>query len=60
MMSLTCTAVAEAALVATTASADDTGAERLLYVAGWLTTATDLAHQANFIASFGAEIDVLL
>ena len=60
MMSLACTAVAQAALVATTASADDTGAELLVYVAGWLTTATDLVHQANHLASFGAEIDVLL
>jgi len=60
MMDFACTAVAWAALVATTASADETAAEQLLLVAGWLTTATDLVHQAVFLAAVGSEIDVLL
>jgi hypothetical protein len=59
-MSLACTAVAQAALIAPTASLDDTEQWRLVYVAGWLTTATDLAHQANYLAQFTAELDVLL
>lgn len=60
MLSLACTAVGQAALVAGTASMDDTEPWRLLFVSGWLTTATDLVHQANLIESFSAELDVLL
>jgi hypothetical protein len=60
MLSLACTAVAQAALVAGTASLDDTEAWRLMFVSGWHTTAVDLAHQAHFIEAFGRELDVLL
>ena len=60
MMNLACTAVAQAALVAATASLDDTEQWRLMFVSGWLTTATDLAHQANLMESFSRELDVLL
>jgi hypothetical protein len=42
MNTLACTAVAEAALSAGTASLDDEAAWPLLLVAGWLTTAADL------------------
>jgi hypothetical protein len=42
MNTLACHAVAQAALSATTASLDTEAAEPLLFVAGWLTTATDL------------------
>lgn len=42
MNTLTCRAVAQAALSATTASLDVEAAEPLLLVAGWLTTAADL------------------
>src|SRR3712207_6432542 len=42
MLTLACSAVARGGMVATTASLDDTDAEALVFVAGWLTTATDL------------------
>ncbi len=46
MNAMACRAVAQAALVATTASLDDEGAWPLLQVAGWLTTAADLMVEA--------------
>ena len=45
---------------ATTATLDESTADQLMYVAGWLTTAVDLAHQATLIAELGASLDVLL
>ena len=42
METLACRAVTQAGLVAVTASLDDHSPERLLFVAGWLTTAADL------------------
>ncbi|SFT97327.1 hypothetical protein SAMN05660657_04340 [Geodermatophilus amargosae] len=42
MNPLACRAVAQAGLVAVTASADDEQSWPLLLVAGWLTTASDL------------------
>jgi hypothetical protein len=47
-------------MVAATASLDDTSAEALMFVAGWLTTATDLTHQAMLIRDLGSTLDVLL
>jgi hypothetical protein len=60
MMTLACSAVAQAGLAAVTASLDDTSPESLMFVAGWLTTATDLTHQAMLIRDLGATLDVLL
>jgi hypothetical protein len=60
MLTLACTAVARAGMVATTASLDDTSAEALMFVAGWLTTAADLTHQAMLIRDLGASFDVLI
>jgi len=45
---------------ATTASLDESSADQLVYVAGWLTTAVDLAHQATLIAGLSSSLDVLL
>ena len=45
---------------ATTASLDVSSADELMYVAGWLTTAVDLTHQATLIADLGSSLDVLL
>ncbi len=42
MNTLACRAVAQAGMVAATASADEERAWPLLLVAGWLTTATEL------------------
>ncbi|MGY1754997.1 hypothetical protein [Blastococcus sp. SYSU D01042] len=47
MNTMACRAVAQAALVATTASLDDEGPWPLLQVAGWLTTAADLVVEAG-------------
>jgi hypothetical protein len=44
---MACRAVAQASLVATTASLDDEQPWPLLLVAGWLTTAADLTLQAT-------------
>jgi hypothetical protein len=60
MMTLACSAVARAGMAAATASLDDTSAEALMFVAGWLTTATDLAHQAMLIRDLGSTFDVLI
>ena len=60
MMTLACSAVARAGMVATTASLDDTSAEALMFVAGWLTTAADLTHQAMLIRDLGSTFDVLI
>ena len=60
MMTLACSAVARAGMSATTASLDKSSADELMFVAGWLTTAVDLAHQATLIAELGASLDVLL
>jgi hypothetical protein len=60
METLACRAVAQAGLVAVTASLDDTTPERLMFVAGWLTTATDLMLQAVLLREVGAGLDVLL
>jgi hypothetical protein len=47
MRNMACRAVAQASLVATTASLDDEQPWPLLLVAGWLTTAADLVQQAE-------------
>ena len=47
MRNMACRAVAQASLVATTASLDDEEPWPLLLVAGWLTTAADLMAQAG-------------
>lgn len=60
MMTLACTAVARAGQSATTASLDESMADQLMFVAGWITTAVDLAHQATLIAELGSSFDVLL
>jgi len=60
MLTLACSAVAQAGTVAATASLDDTSADALMYVAGWLTTAADLTHQAMLIRDLGATFDVLI
>jgi hypothetical protein len=60
MLTLACSAVAQAGTVATTASLDDTSAEALMYVAGWLTTAADLTSQAMLIRDLGSTFDVLI
>ena len=60
MMTLACSAVARAGVSATTASLDESSADQLMFVAGWLTTAVDLTHQATLIAELGSSLDVLL
>lgn len=60
MLTLACSAVAQAGTVATTASLDDTSAEALMFVAGWLTTAADLTSQAMLIRDLGSTFDVLI
>ena len=60
MRNMACRAVAQASLVATTASLDDEQAWPLLLVAGWLTTAADLTHQAMLMRELGSTFDVLL
>jgi hypothetical protein len=60
MMTLACSAVARAGLSSTTASLDESSADELMFVAGWLTTAVDLTHQATLIAQLGSSLDVLL
>lgn len=47
MNSIACRAVAQAGLVAATASLDSEGEWPLLQVAGWLTTAADLMVEAG-------------
>jgi hypothetical protein len=47
-------------MAAATASLDDTSAEALMFVSGWLTTATDLTHQAMLIRELGSTFDVLI
>ena len=59
METLACRAVAQAGLVAVTASLDDHSPERLLFVAGWLTTAADLVLQSAPV-ELGSVLDVLL
>ncbi len=49
MNNIACRAVAQAGLVAATASLDTEGAWPLLQVAGWLTTATDLMLEAGSV-----------
>jgi hypothetical protein len=51
MNTMACRAVAQAGLSAATASADDEGAWSLLLVAGWLTTAADLALEQTLLDS---------
>jgi hypothetical protein len=60
MLTLACTAVAQAGSSAATASLDEASADELLFVAGWLTTAADLTHQAMLIRDLGASFDVLI
>ncbi len=60
MLTLACSAIGQAGTAAATASLDDTSAGALLFVAGWLTTATDLTHQAMLIRDLGSTLDVLL
>ena len=59
METLACRAVAEAGFMAVTASLDDHSPERLLFVAGWLTTAADLMLQSALV-QVGSDLDVLL
>ena len=47
MRNMACRAVAQAWLVATTASLENEHPWTLLLVAGWLTTAADLVQQAD-------------
>jgi hypothetical protein len=56
---MACRAVAQAGLVAVTASLDDHSPERLLFVAGWLTTAADLVLPSAPL-ELGSGLDVLL
>ncbi len=49
MNTMACRAVAQAALSAGTASADDEMEWPLLLVAGWLTTAADLMLEARYL-----------
>jgi hypothetical protein len=60
MLTLACSAVAQAGTAATTASLDDTSADALLFVAGWLTTAADLTHHGMLIRDLGSTFDVRL
>ena len=60
MLTLACSAVAQAGMAAATASLDDSSADSLLFVAGWLTTAADLTHQAMLIRDLGSSFDVLI
>jgi hypothetical protein len=53
---LSCDAVAQASLTAATASLDGESAERLLYVAGWLTTGVD----QMLLAVESAELELML
>ncbi|WP_199522309.1 hypothetical protein [Geodermatophilus marinus] len=53
MRTIACRAVAQAGLVAATASLDDEQPWPLLLVAGWLTTAADLVLQADAAAAVG-------
>ena len=50
MNTMACRAVTQAGLAAATASLDDEAAWPLLLVAGWLTTAADLMHEAELAA----------
>jgi hypothetical protein len=59
METLACRAVTQAALAAVTASLDDHSPERLLFVAGWLTTAADVMLQSALM-QVGSDLDVLL
>ena len=47
MTSLACRAVGQAAIVAVTASLDGENPDRLLLVAGWLSTAAELVREAE-------------
>ena len=60
MLTLACSAVAQAGTAAATASLDDDSADALMFVAGWLTTASDLTHQAMLIRDLGSAFDVLI
>lgn len=60
METLACRAVAQAGLAAVTASLEESSAEQLLFVAGWLTTAVDLMLQAALLREVGPTLDVLL
>ncbi|MGY1845468.1 hypothetical protein [Modestobacter sp. SYSU DS0875] len=59
MMVLACNAVGQAALAAGVASLDEAVPEQLLYVAGWISTATDLTQQAMLMSEVGSTFDVL-
>jgi hypothetical protein len=58
MNPLACRAVAQAGLVAATASADDERPWPLLLVAGWHTTAADLVLQSARLAEELADLPV--
>jgi hypothetical protein len=60
MLTLACSAVAQAGTAAATASLDESTADQLLFVAGWLTTAADLTHQGMLIRDLGSSFDVLI
>jgi hypothetical protein len=60
MNPIACRAVAQAGLVAATASADDEQPWSLLLVAGWHTTAVDLVLQDGRLADALAELELLV
>jgi hypothetical protein len=60
MRNMACRAVAQASLVATTASLDDEQPWPLLLVAGWHTTALDLVLQDGRLADALAELELLV
>ena len=60
METLACRAVAQAGLVAVTASLDDHTAAELMFVAGWHATAADQMRQAALLREVGSVLDALL
>ncbi|WP_246080822.1 hypothetical protein [Modestobacter altitudinis] len=52
--------MAQAGTAATTASLDDTSADALVFVAGWLTTAAELTQHGMLIRDLGSTFDVFL
>ena len=60
MLTSACSAVAQAGLAAVTASLDDTSADALVFVAGWLTTAMDQTSQGMLIRDLGSTFDALI
>lgn len=56
---MTCRAVAQAGLAASTASLDDEAAWPLLLVAGWHATATDLMLEELAVGAFARAVDTV-